>query len=98
MAARPWRQRDDPNKHRFVGLLLLGRGVLRNHQKLFLDEEEVGEITSGGFSPTLQRSIAVARVSPVVEESCEVEMRGKRTPVQIVKPPFVRNGKACIKV
>ena len=91
-------QRDDPNRRRFVGLLLLGRGVLRNHQKLFVDNEEVGEITSGGFSPTLERSIAFARVSPVVRESCEVDMRGKRAPVQIVKPPFVRNGKVCIKV
>jgi aminomethyltransferase len=91
-------QRDDPDRRRFVGLLFLGRGVLRNHQKLFVGDREVGEITSGGFSPTLERSIAFARVSPVVEGGCEVELRGKRAPVQIVKPPFVRNGKACINV
>ena len=91
-------KRDDPNMPRFVGLLLQGRGVLRNHQSLFIGDEQVGEITSGGFSPTLERSIAFARVSSVVEGSCEVEMRGRRAPVQIVKPPFVRNGKACIKV
>ena len=91
-------QRDDPNTRRFVGLLLMGRGVLRNHQKLYVGDEEVGEITSGGFSPTLERSIALARVAPGVEAACEVEIRGKRAPVQIVKPPFVRNGKVCIKV
>jgi aminomethyltransferase len=76
----------------------MGRGVLRNHLKLFVGEKEIGEITSGGFSPTLERSIALARVSSAIGESCEVEMRGKRVPVQVVKPPFVRNGKVCIKV
>jgi aminomethyltransferase len=91
-------QRDDPHKRRFVGLLLKGRGVLRNHQKLFVGNQEVGEITSGGFSPTLERSIALARVAPALGESCEVDMRGRRMPVQLVKPPFVRNGKVCIKV
>lgn len=91
-------QRNDPDKRRFVGLVLMGRGVLRNHLKLFVGEQEIGEITSGGFSPTLERSIALARVSSAIGESCEVEMRGKRVPVQVVKPPFVRNGKVCIKV
>ena len=90
--------RDNPNKRRFVGLLLQGRGVLRNHQKLYDGDREVGEITSGGYSPTLERSIALARVMSDTGESCEVELRGKRFPVQIVKPPFVRNGNACIKV
>ncbi len=91
-------QRDDPDKRRFVGLLLRDRGVLRNHQKLFVGEQEIGEITSGGFSPTLERAIALARVSAAFGEGCEVEIRGKRASVQVVKPPFVRNGKACIKV
>ena len=47
---------------RFVGLVLEGKGVLRGHQKLYDGDPEVGEITSGGFSPTLERSIAMARV------------------------------------
>lgn len=91
-------QRTDAEKKRFVGLLLTGRGVLRNHLKLFSGEVEIGEITSGGFSPTLQRSIALARVSPAIGETCEVEIRGKRVAAQVVKPPFVRNGKACINL
>lgn len=91
-------QRTDAEKKRFVGLLLTGRGVLRNHLKLFSGEVEIGEITSGGFSPTLQRSIALARVSPAIGETCEVEIRGKRVAAQVLKPPFVRNGKACINL
>ncbi|MEW8201794.1 MAG: glycine cleavage system aminomethyltransferase GcvT [Candidatus Thiodiazotropha endolucinida] len=90
------RQRNDPNRRRFIGLVLTGRGVLRNHLKLYDAEREVGEITSGGFAPTLEQSIAFARVLPDIGETCEVEMRGKRLKAQVVKPPFVRNGKAVI--
>jgi aminomethyltransferase len=87
-------QRKDPQRRRFVGLLLTGRGVLRNHLKLFAGERPIGEITSGGFAPTLERSIAFARVEPDIGETCEVEIRGKRVAAQVVKPPFVRNGKS----
>ena len=92
------RQRNDPEKRRFVGLVLNGRGVLRNHLKLFAGDEEVGEITSGGFAPTLERSIALARVKGALGETCDVEIRGKRIPARVVKPPFVRHGKACIEL
>ncbi|MBZ0126695.1 MAG: glycine cleavage system aminomethyltransferase GcvT, partial [Rhodocyclaceae bacterium] len=44
-----------------LGLLLEGRGVLRAHQKVFTAQGE-GEITSGTFSPTMSRSIALARL------------------------------------
>jgi aminomethyltransferase len=91
-------QRDDAHKQRFIGLLLRGRGVLRNHLKLFDGEQQIGEITSGGFSPTLQRAIALARVSAGIGEHCEVEIRGKRVAVEVVKPPFVRNGKVLVSV
>jgi len=81
---------------RFVGLVLDGRGVLRNHQQLFSGEAAVGEITSGGFSPTLECAIALARIEPDVHERLEVDIRGKRLPVRIVKPPFVRFGQSLI--
>jgi len=81
---------------RFVGLVLDGKGVLRGHQKLFDGEREVGEITSGGFSPTLERSIAMGRVAADAGEALTVDIRGRRLPVKRVKPPFVRNGKACV--
>jgi aminomethyltransferase len=83
---------------RFVGLVLEGRGVLRDHQRLFDGEREVGEITSGGFSPSLQRSIALARVAADIDDGCEVEIRGKRLAVRRVRPPFVRNGQAQIEL
>lgn len=81
---------------KFVGLLLEGKGVLRGHQKVFDGDREVGELTSGGFSPTLERSIAMARVAADAGEQLTVDIRGKRLAVRRVKMPFVRNGKACI--
>ena len=83
---------------KLVGLVLEGKGVLRNHQKVFCAAGE-GEITSGSFSPTLERSIALARVPAAVElgSRCEVDLRGRREPARVVKYPFVRNGKSCLE-
>jgi len=81
---------------RYVGLLLTGPGILRRHQQVLSGGESVGEITSGGFAPTLQRSIAFARVVPGIDRECQVLIRGKAVPARVVKPPFVRNGKPRI--
>ncbi len=78
-----------------VGLLLEDKGVLRNHQKVIVDGLEAGEITSGSFSPTLGKAIAFARVPATIGERARVDIRGKHVDVKVVKPPFVRNGKAC---
>jgi aminomethyltransferase len=80
-----------------VGLVLEDKGVLRNHQKIHAGgEEPVGEITSGGFAPTLERSIAFARVPVAIGGHCQVDVRGRRLAARVVKPPFVRNGKPVI--
>ena len=84
------------NRQRFVGLLLEDRGVLRNHQKVIVDGIGEGEITSGGFSPTIGKSIALARVPAGDYDRAVVEVRGKLLNVRIVKTPFVRNGKIRI--
>jgi aminomethyltransferase len=78
---------------RLVGLILEDKGVLRAHMKVIGAEGE-GETTSGTFSPTLERAIAFARVPAGKAERVEVEIRGKRLPARVVRPPFVRNGKA----
>ncbi len=90
------RQRQQGTSQKLVGLLLEGKGVLRNHQKVVIDGLEAGEITSGSFSPTLGKAIAFARVPKNVGDNCKVDMRGKLMDVKVVKPPFVRQGKACI--
>ena len=81
----------------FVGLLLEDRGVLRSHQQV-ITKQGNGETTSGSFSPTLQRSIALARVPMGVNigDEVEVEIRDKRLKARVVKPNFARHGKALI--
>ena len=88
--------RENNDKQRFAGLLLEDRGVLRNHQRVVISEVGDGEITSGGFSPTLKRSIALARLPAGTYERAKVEVRGKMLAARIVQPPFVRNGRICI--
>ncbi|UCC56259.1 MAG: glycine cleavage system aminomethyltransferase GcvT, partial [Gammaproteobacteria bacterium] len=92
------KQRSEGARTKLVGLLLEGRGVLRNHQKVVVENNGEGEITSGSFSPTLQRAIAFARVPKEAGETCRVEIRGKMMPARVVKPPFVRNGEAQIEL
>ena len=79
-----------------IGLVMTDRGVLRAHYPVYSDGELVGEVTSGAFSPTLQYSIALARVS-TSQGSLTVEIRNKHVQVQKVSPPFVRNGKQVYK-
>jgi aminomethyltransferase len=81
---------------KLVGLVLEERGVLRSHQKVVVSGVGEGALTSGTFSPTLQRSIGLARVPVATGERVEVDIRGKLLPARIVKYPFVRNGKALI--
>ncbi len=81
----------------FVGLLLLDKGVLRSHLKVVTAKGE-GEITSGSYSPTLKRSIAMARIPAGVTGTVEVEVRDKLLRAEIVKLPFVREGQAMINL
>ena len=91
-------QRKAGLERKMVGLVLEGKGVLRNHQKLVCNDSGDGEITSGSFSPTLGQSIALARVPAGAQPGarCRVELRGKWVEARIVKYPFVRHGKSCL--
>jgi len=88
--------RENSDRQKFAGLLLEDKGVLRNHQRVVVDGVGEGEITSGGFSPTMQRSIALARLPAGKYEQAAVEVRGKLLAVRVLRPPFVRNGTTCI--
>ena len=77
---------------KLVGLVLEERGVLRAHQVV-----RVAGIGEGDhqrqLSPTLNKSIALARVPAATGDRAEVEIRGKWYPVRVVQPSFVRHGK-----
>jgi len=78
---------------KLIGLVMTDKGVLRGGLKVKVDGGE-GVITSGTFSPTLGHSVAMARVPQPVGDTATVEMRKKEVTVKVVKPAFVRNGKA----
>jgi len=92
------KQRSEGTGSKLVALLLEGKGVLRDHQKVITSAGE-GEITSGSFSPTLGRSIAFARIpADAGGDTVDVEIRARLLPAKIVKPPFVRNGEVKIEL
>ena len=72
-----------------------GKRAAREHYCIVHNAEVVGEVTSGTFSPTLQKAIALARIPVEATGSCQVEIRGKQLAARIVRPPFVRDGEPC---
>ena len=89
-------ERDRGPVQRFVGLVLEDRGIIRSGQRVLTDAGE-GLVTSGGFAPTLQRSVALARVPVAAGETVEVEIRQALRRARVVKPRFVRQGRALIE-
>ena len=89
-------ERDAGVTHQLVGLVLEGKGVLRSHMRVIIEGVADGETTSGTFSPTLQQSIAFARIPLTDATQAHVDVRGKLLPVRIVKPMFVRRGAAIV--
>jgi aminomethyltransferase len=70
-----------------------GAGVLRGHQPVYAEGKQVSFTTSGGFSPTLDRSIGMAYLPDLQAEPgarLEVDVRGRRIPCHVVKRPFYR--------
>ncbi|MGE5087704.1 MAG: glycine cleavage system aminomethyltransferase GcvT [Candidatus Levyibacteriota bacterium] len=88
-----------PAARQLTGLVLAeAGGVLRAHQVVHTAAGE-GEITSGTFSPTLRKSIALARLPAAVApgDSVHVQVRDRRLAARVVKPPFVRNGQILVQ-
>lgn len=89
-------QRKAGVRRKLVGLILDERGVLRGHQKVIAAGVGEGELTSGTFAPTMERSIGFARVPAATGDQVQVDIRGKLLSARVVKYPFVRNGKVLI--
>ena len=86
------KQKNDGVKRSLVGLIMDDKGVLRHGQRVVTPAGD-GEILSGGFSPTIGKSIAFARVPAGAQSTLQADIRGKLVPVRVVKYPFVRDGK-----
>jgi aminomethyltransferase len=80
-------------KRKMVGLTLLDKGIMRPGQKVIVPDYSEGIITSGSYSPTLEQSIALARVPVETGNEVLVSIRDKLIPAQVGKPRFVKFGK-----
>jgi aminomethyltransferase len=83
--------RSDMTCRQRVGLRLQDRRVPREHYSVALDGHAVGEVTSGTFSPTLDRPIAMAYVEPSAAKSgqiLQIDIRGRLAPAEVVDLPF----------
>ena len=87
------RQKEEGIPSRLWGLEMQGRLIPRPHQPVLAGDEQVGEVTSGTFSPTLRRGIALAYLAPrerfAAGDVVEVDVRGRRGDASVTKPPFV---------
>jgi aminomethyltransferase len=87
------RLRNQPPRAVRVGLELAGRRVARQGSPVLAGDVSVGEVTSGTFSPTLQKSIAMAYLSPNWAQSgtgVSVDVRGRHEPARVTTLPFYR--------
>ncbi len=87
------RQSAEGVAQRLVGLELAGRAIARHGHRVLWNGEAVGEVTSGSWSPSLGRAIALARVPAAAARlgtELAVEIRGRAEPAVVVKRPFYR--------
>jgi aminomethyltransferase len=86
------RQRQEKTVRTVRGLLAQGRGIPRPGMTVKdADGAELGEITSGTFSPTLRQGVALALLEPSVDDGSTVvvDVRGRAEPFTVTRPPFV---------
>ncbi len=88
------KQKSEGTDRIIVGLNLLDRGIIREHYKIFKNDNEIGYVTSGGYSPTLKKTIGLGLVEKQYSEvgtEFEIEIRNKFLRGKIVATPFYRN-------
>lgn len=87
---------ESPSTKVRVGLELEGKRIAREGAAILSDDNQIGEVTSGTFSPTLQKTIAMGYVDRAMSElgtSVEIDIRGKRHAVKVVALPFYKRAK-----
>ena len=87
------REEEGAREH-LIGFELEGRGVPRPGQRILAGGEDVGAVTSGTYSPSLEKGIGLGYVSVHADGDLEIERRGRIVPAKRVRPPFYRNGSA----
>jgi aminomethyltransferase len=88
------KQKEQGTSRTLVGLNLKDRGIIRENYKLFKNDQKIGFVTSGGYSPTLEKTIGLALVQKEYSEvgtEMEIEIRGRHLKAEVVSTPFYRN-------
>jgi len=87
------RQQQQGIQRKLVGFQLIDRGIARDHFPVWINDQPAGRVTSGSYSPSLEKSIGLAYL-PVDHQApgsrLSVEVRGKRLAAQVVETPFYR--------
>ena len=76
-----------------VGLKIIDKGVLREHQDIYVGDDKIGHTTSGTFSPLFKTSIAMALIDKKYSDIgtvVEVDVRGRRLKAEVVEMPFYK--------
>ena len=93
------KQASEEQHQELVGLILEDRTILRQGQKLQFESSAdlEGIVTSGTYSPTLKKPIALARIPKTTEQICFAEVRGKKVFAKIGTPRFIKEGQFIFK-
>ena len=87
--------RGEPKRKR-IGLKVTGRGIIREHQDVYVDGKVIGHTTSGTHCPFLGYPIGMALVDAAYTEEgakVEVEVRGRMVEALVVALPFYKRSK-----
>jgi len=88
-------QKEQGVPRKLVGLEMIERGIARSHYPLQKDGQEIGFVTSGSFSPTLNKNIALGLIHAelaVQGEILDVMIRGKAVKAKIIPSLFYKRG------
>ena len=88
--------REKELRHRLVGFEIVGRGIAREGHRFVSDGREVGRVTSGTFSPTLEKALGMGYVEIAMAEpgtELGIDVRGREVPARIVPMPFYRRAR-----
>jgi aminomethyltransferase len=86
-------EKEEGLRKKLIGFELEGRGIARHDHPVQADGETVGRVTSGTLSPTLNKAIGLALVSPEIEDKFEVVIRDRPVGAHTVALPFYKREK-----
>lgn len=89
------RQKKEGIKRNLVGILVPGKRIPRHGNKILIEKEEVGTITSGNYSPNIKSSIAMGYINKPYDKEgtkVQIEIRNMFTEGEITETPFWEQG------